>query len=615
MAWPGMTEFKADEARLLTLAYDMAEMKYFPLVGISNSAGLPNFPMSVWLYALPLFVWKHVFSATIFTGLINTTAVFGGWWMTRRYWGERAALIATLLFAVNPWSVMHARKIWAQNLLAPFVVGWAICLLLAIEEKRRRWLIGAIVCLAIAVQAHLAAVSLVPATAIVLLIYWRRVGWRPLLIGGGLSLLTLVPFVIYLVREADLSGSGGVGERISAEISTAALQHTWLLTTGNQIHAYAGPTAFETYLSQVPDLSSIAYVWAALILLGIWQTALRRRPADVILLIWFACATLFFLWEFVPVVLHYLLPTYPAQFILAGIGFHWLMKMGNQTITRLSWGAVGLGAAGQVWVIVALLLFLNTNDTPGGFGTPLSRQLAAVEQALSLREASGAFEVLVMSDGAFPEIDSEPAIYELLLRGVPHRYVDASTSAVFPVGNTVVLAVEPERYALTNLVEQMATDSAETRLRNSDLTITSYLLETQPQPEVAFEPVYLLSNWVNLRGHNRPNYDPIAQALDWRIYWKVGGGGPIDYHFANRLLAPDGTVLGQVDDAAFYAGQWREDDVVVSRFLFENLNLSEPNATMFTSMYVYPDVTSVQFLDEAANPFAESAEIPLVIGE
>ncbi|MCA9978953.1 MAG: hypothetical protein KC413_24500, partial [Anaerolineales bacterium] len=34
MGWPGLTEFKADEARLLQLAYDMAEGQ-FALRGIS----------------------------------------------------------------------------------------------------------------------------------------------------------------------------------------------------------------------------------------------------------------------------------------------------------------------------------------------------------------------------------------------------------------------------------------------------------------------------------------------------------------------------------------------------------------------------------------------------
>ncbi|MEJ2752795.1 MAG: hypothetical protein P8169_09010, partial [Chloroflexota bacterium] len=74
MAEPGLTEFKADEARLLSLAYEMAEGE-LALRGISNSVGLPNFPASVWLYALPAAIWPHPYAATIFTGVLSTLAV------------------------------------------------------------------------------------------------------------------------------------------------------------------------------------------------------------------------------------------------------------------------------------------------------------------------------------------------------------------------------------------------------------------------------------------------------------------------------------------------------------------------------------------------------------
>ena len=53
MAEPGLTEFKADEARLLALAYNMADGE-LALRGISSSVGFPNFPASVWLLALPI---------------------------------------------------------------------------------------------------------------------------------------------------------------------------------------------------------------------------------------------------------------------------------------------------------------------------------------------------------------------------------------------------------------------------------------------------------------------------------------------------------------------------------------------------------------------------------
>jgi 4-amino-4-deoxy-L-arabinose transferase-like glycosyltransferase len=106
--------------------------------------GLPNFPVNVWLYALPLLVWPHLYAPTLFTGLLNSLAVLLTYLFGRRYWGHTAALTASFFFAVSPWAVMHSRKIWAQNLLPFFVLLWAISLALALLEGRQRWLAVAV---------------------------------------------------------------------------------------------------------------------------------------------------------------------------------------------------------------------------------------------------------------------------------------------------------------------------------------------------------------------------------------------------------------------------------------------------------------------------------------
>ncbi len=207
MNWVGISEFKADEARLLALALDMADGK-IALRGISSSVGLPNFPMSVWLYALPLVVWPHPYAAILFTGLLNTLAVLACYWLVRRYWGMVAAVAATLMFAVSPWAVIFSRKIWAQNLLPLFVMLWVIGLALALVDRKPRFMWLALVALTVAVQIHLAALALVPATLVLLIVFWRRLSWKDVLIGAGLGVLTAVPFFIYLSQQRSLLGDG-----------------------------------------------------------------------------------------------------------------------------------------------------------------------------------------------------------------------------------------------------------------------------------------------------------------------------------------------------------------------------------------------------------------------
>src|SRR5512147_2255561 len=83
MGWPGWTEFKQDEAHLFALALDVAELRALPLRGISSSVGLPNAPASVYLFALPLFLWKSPLAATLWVGLLNTASVALAWALAR----------------------------------------------------------------------------------------------------------------------------------------------------------------------------------------------------------------------------------------------------------------------------------------------------------------------------------------------------------------------------------------------------------------------------------------------------------------------------------------------------------------------------------------------------
>ncbi|MBI5712616.1 MAG: glycosyltransferase family 39 protein, partial [Chloroflexi bacterium] len=134
LGWVNLTEFKADEARLYLLALDMAEFKSFALRGIGSSVGIPNFPISVWLFSIPLFIWKHPYSATLFVGLLSTIAVYVTYRVAKKYWGESTALVAALMFAVSPWAIIYSRKIWAQDLLPLFVIGYIATALAAFTQ-------------------------------------------------------------------------------------------------------------------------------------------------------------------------------------------------------------------------------------------------------------------------------------------------------------------------------------------------------------------------------------------------------------------------------------------------------------------------------------------------
>jgi 4-amino-4-deoxy-L-arabinose transferase-like glycosyltransferase len=629
LGWPGLTEFKADEARLLALALDMAQGQGVALRGISSSVGFPNFPMSVWLYALPVWIRPHVYAATLFTGLLNLLAVAAAYWFVRRYWGVKAALAAVLLLAVSPWAVIFSRKIWAQNLLPLLVMGWAIGGTLAFVERRPRFILLHLLCLAIAVQIHLAAAALGVVTAVYLLIFWRRIDWKWLVAGGLVGVMTAVPFFIYLWQNQDKAGLPG-GFTTAPGFDYSPFQLAARLSLGTDIHSLAGPDAFADYLARVPDMTAVYLLWGVLIaggtLLMIYDLrftinrqssilrqaqdkfANRQSEAGLMAVLWLLIPPLVFAWNLTPVFVHYFIATLPAQYVAAGVTFD---RLARRRAAVAGWVVLAGTAVLQTWVFLSLLFFIGERATPGGFGLPLAYQLAAVKQAQTMLAKTGAGEILVAGPGESPDVDEFPAVYDVLLRDLPHRFVDGNRSALFPAEVAVVLL--DGDMAVADLYEETAISHREIPLRTGEgsLHVLALPPAAAPPSDAVFEPPYLLANWVNLLGYDEPVVGDDGTAV-WQLYWRTGDNpDPAGYQIFNHLMDGAGRRVSQVDGPAFSPMQWRAGDVVVSRFVLSWPEEGERPYTIRTGMYRYPSLEPVLLLDVAGNPFSDGVTVEI----
>src|SRR5215471_18012999 len=95
--------------------------------------------------------------------LIAVVAAVGGvFWLARRGFGPLAAIVATALYALNPWSVFWARKIWQPDLMAPLAVLLFIALDQGIVQRRLRWAAAALPIGVFATMVHLSFLVLLP---------------------------------------------------------------------------------------------------------------------------------------------------------------------------------------------------------------------------------------------------------------------------------------------------------------------------------------------------------------------------------------------------------------------------------------------------------------------
>jgi 4-amino-4-deoxy-L-arabinose transferase-like glycosyltransferase len=610
LGWPGVTEFKQDEAHLYGLALDMAEFKALPLRGISSSIGVPNPPLNVYLFALPLFVWRSPIAATLFVGGLNTASVALAYGLARRYWGVTAALAAALLYAVAPWAVIYSRKIWAQDLLPVFVLGAMAAALLAMVEGRRRWLIAHLVLLAVAVQVHFSAVALVPVSLILLSVYRRNVDRRVLLAGLGAALLTAAPILIYaLSRANDWKGYLEAAASRPAVATPGALELALMVVQGSEVRGLTGVEAFRAFDATIPAfLAWLAPLVGVLVAGGLavalwrgWQARGRGlsapEQAGVVAALWLVMPVLVFLPRLLPVYPHYFILLFPAPYFLAGMAVDALRR---RAPPLAAWALVAVIVTGQVWLSLALLRFVATTNTPGAFGTPLRHMLQAVATA----RRAGQSEVLVVGHGDDPGTDQDAAVFDVLLRGTPHRLIDGTTTAVLPAeGAAVILWPAPGGYPWP--VEALYAEwaggawTARLPLRAGEGEALIAVGGAQPAVPRPREASALLANGAEVLGTG-------AGGPGWQLWWRAPG--PVEgegAHLFAHLLDASGARIAQVDAPTYDPAAWRAGDLVVSFFA-----LPPGGVTVRAGMYAYPSLAPVPVLDAAGEPAGDFLLFP-----
>jgi len=606
MGWPEITEFKRDEAALYSLALDVAEFKALPLRGIGSSVGLPNTAVSVYLFALPLFVWKSPLAATLWVGLLNTAAVALTYFFMRRYFGGRAAVLAALLYAAAPWAVIYSRKIWAQNVLPVFVVAYIFTAALAFLEARRRWLPAHLLLLALIAQIHYSGLLFLPLTGALLIIFRQNVDGRVLGWGAALAAITAVPFLLYLAQSSggNMSGLSGLLGR-PFQFSLESFQLAALVSMGTEIHSLAGPQEFRNYLATVPDFTGLLWLGGALTLIGGWVAVRRQnisavtRHSSLLLLIWLLLPPLAFLMHSTPVYPHYFILMLPAPCLLAALAVDNLLTRFQSKLAQVAGYAIPVGITGaQIWLFLALLNFIGARATPGAFGAPLG-YLLQVAQA-----ARAAPDVLIVSAGARPQVDETPAIFEVLLRGAPHRFVDGRTTAVFPAGEAWVVLWPMDDALATTAYETLGGVQLQTTvpLRQGEGQVrilaasgaAESALTKLPQPR---EASALLSNFAEILGSG-------GDGQVWQLWWRAPEGGEDVTLFAHVLDAA-GNRVAQADVPTYPASGWRAGDVVISFFA-----LSGSGVIVRAGMYQSGSLAPVEVLDVSGNPSGQWLEFP-----
>ena len=384
-----LMEFKDDEGLLYDLALQHARGETFMLTGLPVTFGGHDSPLNLYIFALPCLIRQSPLFCAGSMAVLNALAVCLSYLIARRLGGVRAGLAAALLFSASPWAIAYSRKIWPISLM-PFcgAVG-LLCFVRLCQSRRIRDILGLSAVLSVMTQVHYSAGPLIlTAPASILLCprdqrnrLARRWGWGALLFVGVLS-----PFLAGQIR----SGFSDIRQLLrgyALEKRPPALMRYKLKSTayaagmlsrgdfayhlelpvrrGETVRLEGEADEFYGSLRSLPGAMSMGF---ALLGWGLLVSIRRSRQdrafaAPMLWLLLIPLASLALTKRIHP---HYYAAAYPAQFVLAGIGFADVSGLLLTKGKRLGW----LAAAALIWPAADGFLFyeqfLSLIDSHGG---------------------------------------------------------------------------------------------------------------------------------------------------------------------------------------------------------------------------------------------------------
>ena len=571
---PGMAEFKFDEAHIYLLARDIALKGAHPVWGVTSSIGLPNPPLTPYIYASVLRLWPTPLSLVILVASLNAVAVGITYLWAQAVFGPQVAFMAAILFAVNPWSVLMGRKIWTQSLVPFFSSLFTGTLVLAVERRRAHLFAMALLLALLAALTYLPAAILLLEALTVMALFRRRTPWR-LLAGMAFALALAASPVILPYRENLWHALRALGERSDwgIKVDTAAFRLALWLVSGYNVEGVLWD--YASLFRPCDLLLKINACLTALLLLagGLLAVKGTRKGGRNGALALFACFALppfLLLFHPLPLYPHYLLVVYPAGFVLMALALHGLPS--SKSTRPLAIGLFLFLTISQLISMGRLYGLLMAHAPHSGFGVPLGSWLSLAREVEERAREAGLTRVYVMAQGQDPSVEGEPAILTAVLGpGMEPRFA-ATDSLLLPEGEAALCLMTRSS---TPWEAFLSRGGVEVPLPTwpglDEVRLWTILPDTArawlEQWGRALNGHFL--NGVELLGYVMPRRISPGQTLPLILFWRfaqVPRGGDVLFSAFNHLIGPDGHRYGQHDGFTGPTSTWREGEVLIRRY-------------------------------------------------
>lgn len=622
------TPMTGDQGILYSIALGWVKGGVFPLTANKASAGIMNPPLVEYLIALPLFLRPVLVAAAQFQALLGLLALILLYLYASHLFNRRVALLATFLFAFNPWAVHYSRFVWNPNPV-PFFSTLLLGSLLVYASRRDAHplhLTLVVVTFAAITQLHLSSLVVGISLTLVVLLCWRcfwRGGWWatlwPFLLGLGLALLLYLPYIYYErgVGFADLQNAVAalVGDQETASGSVPAATTngaSWLLAlelaTGDNIHR-----ASEAWHDAVLALDWLFAVARVLLAAGLLYAFARpllahlrpavagepesgegRTVAYLILAVWILVPVVAYLRHTIYLQNYYFLYLWPAPFLLIALLLDDALAWLRPRLSPLPFAVLAAVLLAPVLLLglyhfqisyVGLALARRGELTP-------ERTLGQVQDVVGrsqalLAEYPGCDLTVVAEDALLERSAFAPV--QAFVRPRPVRVLAAGQGYVIPHRCSLYLLTEPdpmlEAWLATNATRLPAA------VRRAETTWPFYYVPAAESPREG-----ALATWQNglaLLDVNTPPTPP-SGTLSLAYRWYVTQDPPSAfYHFFNHVLDEQGELVAQLDAAGIDSRNWRAGDQLVTSFAVPLPALPPGRYQVVVGLYTWPEIVRV----------------------
>lgn len=347
--FPNTLEFLGDQGRDAIIVADIFKKGDIVLIGPVTSTGNMYLGPLYYYFMVP-FLWLTYPNpigpayAVAFLSILTTALMYV---LGKQLVGEKAAALATVLFATSSVVVNFARFSWNPNPAPLFGLLFLWCLHKAQLKQPKYW-IGVAACVAVLMQLHYVALLTLPIAGLYWL--WQARQWkktepdqqrdfiRGTVVGFAIFLLSLSPLILFDLRHDFVNVRALEDFLVSSQDSVAALplsQKLWHVI--KETHGRSLQLFFEITIGKHRNLNTVLLV----VVLAALAYLVRQRKSPYqagyqLLAVTYVISVLGLSFYRSSVFDHYIAFFFPATFLIFGSVLDLIGRW------RWGWGVVGI---------------------------------------------------------------------------------------------------------------------------------------------------------------------------------------------------------------------------------------------------------------------------------